>query len=130
MDRKIEKKKWTTQKILLIGFAALFWFFSFYLIFLRDKSSKMFIRLDQITIAKVEKGKFQEFIPVDGVVLPKTTIYIDAIMGGNVQEVFVEDGALLEKGDTILKLVNTNLELSYMEQETRIFEAINNLQNT
>ena len=73
---------------------------------------------------------FQEFIPVDGIVFPKTTIYIDAIMGGNVQELYVEDGAILQKGDKILKLVNTSLELSYMEQETRIFEAINNLQNS
>jgi HlyD family secretion protein len=78
----------------------------------------------------VKEELFQEFIPVDGIVFPKTTIYIDAIMGGNVQELYVEDGAILQKGDKILKLVNTSLELSYMEQETRIFEAINNLQNS
>ncbi len=130
MDRIIEKKKWTTTKIALIAGSALFLVFLVYLIFLRDKSSKVYIDRDQLTIATVMQDKFQEFIPVDGVVLPKTTIYIDAIMGGNVQEVYVEDGAILKKGDKILKLVNTNLELSYMEQETRIFEAINNLQNT
>ncbi|MDP3461734.1 MAG: HlyD family efflux transporter periplasmic adaptor subunit [Bacteroidales bacterium] len=130
MDRIIEKKKWTSTKIALIAGSALFLVFLVYLIFLRDKSSKVYIDRDQLTIATVMQDKFQEFIPVDGVVLPKTTIYIDAIMGGNVQEVYVEDGAILKKGDKILKLVNTNLELSYMEQETRIFEAINNLQNT
>jgi HlyD family secretion protein len=74
--------------------------------------------------------KFQEFIPVDGVVYPKTTIYIDAIQGGIVEEVFVEDGAILKKGDPILKLMNANMELSFMEQETRMYDAINNLQNT
>ena len=130
MDRKIEKSKWTTGRIASIAGALLFIFLLVYLIFLRDNSSKIYVSREQVTIVEVKADKFQEFIPLDGVVLPKTTIYIDAIMGGNVQEVYVEDGALLNKGDSILKLVNTNLELSYMEQETRIFEAINNLQNT
>jgi HlyD family secretion protein len=107
-----------------------FCFFVLYLLVFRDKSSKVYVNRDQVTITTVLNDKFQEFIPVDGVVLPRTTIFIDAIMGGNVQEIYVEDGAMLKKGDVILKLVNTNLELSYMEQETRIFEAINNLQNT
>jgi HlyD family secretion protein len=130
MDRKIEKKKWTISRIAIIAGIAVFAFFLVYIFFLRDNSSKIYVNLDQVTIAEVKADKFQEFIPIDGIVLPKTTIYIDAIMGGNVKEIFVEDGALLKKGDPILRLVNTNLELSYMEQETRIFEAINNLQNT
>lgn len=130
MDRKIEKKKWTPKRLVFIGLTGLFALFVLYLLIFRDKSSKIYVNRDQVTIATVSKDKFQEFIPVDGVVLPRTTIFIDAIMGGNVQEVYVEDGAMLKKGDVILKLVNTNLELSYMEQETRIFEAINNLQNT
>lgn len=130
MDRVIEKKKWSVGKITAIVAIVAFLFMVIYLIFLRDRSSKVYIERNQVTVAEVLNDKFQEFIPIDGVVLPKTTIYIDAIMGGNVQQVYVEDGAMLKKGDTILKLVNTDLELSYMEQETRIFEAINNLQNT
>lgn len=130
MDRKIEKKKWTISRIALLAGAIIFVGFVLYLVLLRDKSSKIYVDRNQLTIAEVKADKFQEFIPVDGIVLPKTTIYIDAIMGGNVNEIYVEDGALLRKGDPILRLVNTNLELSYMEQETRIYEAINNLQNT
>lgn len=130
MDRIIEKKKWTTGKIAMIAGISLFVLFIAYLLFFRDNSSRVYVNRDQVTIATVMQDKFQEFIPIDGVVNPKTTIYIDAIMGGNVQQKYVEDGAMLEKGDTIIRLVNTNLELSYMEQETRIFEAINNLQNT
>ena len=130
MDRKIQKKKWTISRIALLAGAIIFVGFVLYLLFLRDKSSKIYVDRNQLTIAEVKADKFQEFIPVDGIVLPKTTIYIDAIMGGNVNEIYVEDGALLRKGDPILRLVNTNLELSYMEQETRIYEAINNLQNT
>ncbi len=130
MDRIIEKKKWTTARIATIIGIGLFVLFIVWMFFLRDNSSRIYVSRDQVTIATVAQDKFQEFIPVDGVVHPKTTIYIDAIMGGNVQRKYVEDGAMLTKGDTILRLINTGLELSYMEQETRIFEAINNLQNT
>ena len=130
MDRVIEKKKWTTAKILQIAAIALFAFFLLYLLFFRDKSSRLYVDKSQVTIATVTEDKFQEFIPVDGVVYPKNTIYIDAVQGGFVEKVFVEDGAILHKGDTILKLANANMELSLMEQETRIFETVNNLENT
>ena len=126
----IEKKKWTTKKILNIVGISVFVIFIIWLLFFRDKSSKLYIDKSQISIASVLKDKFQEFIPIDGVVFPRNTIYIDAVQGGFVEKVYVEDGAWLEKGDTIMKLSNANMELSLMEQETRIFEAINNLQNT
>ncbi len=130
MDKVIEKKKWTTKKILNIAGISIFVIFILYLLFIRDKRSKLYVDKSQITVATVLADKFQEFIPVDGVVFPRNTIYIDAVQGGIVEKVYVEDGALLKKGDTILKLSNANMELSFMEQETRIYEAINNLQNT
>ncbi|MBN3035773.1 MAG: HlyD family efflux transporter periplasmic adaptor subunit [Bacteroidales bacterium] len=130
MDRVLEKKKWTVRKILNISAIGLFVLFLLYLLVFRDKSSRLYVDAAQITIATVEAEKFQEFIPVDGVVYPKNTVYIDAVQGGIVERVYVEDGEWLMKGDTILKLSNANMELSLMEQETRIYEAINNLQNT
>ena len=130
MDKVIEKKKWTTKKILNIAGISIFVIFILYLLFFRDKRSKLYVDKSQITIATVLTDKFQEFIPVDGVVFPRKTIYIDAVQGGFVEKVYVEDGAILQKGDTIMKLSNANVELRLMEQETRIFEAINNLQNT
>jgi HlyD family secretion protein len=130
MDRAIKKKKWTTKRILMIGAIALFLFFLIYLLFIRDKQSRLYVNSDQLSIATVLEDKFQEFIPVDGVVYPKNTVYIDAVQGGIVEAVYVEDGAILKKGDPILKLMNANMELSTMEQETRMLDAINNLQNT
>lgn len=130
MDRIIEKKKWTTKKIATIAAIALFALFIIYLLFIRDNKSRLYVERDQISLATVLSEKFQEFIPVDGVVLFKTTIYIDAVLGGNVEGIYVEDGAILQKGDSILKLANANMELSYMDQETRMYDAINNLQNS
>jgi HlyD family secretion protein len=130
MDRVIEKKKWTRNKIITISLISAFALFLVYLIFLRDKSSKLYVDRNQVTIATVKEDKFQEFIPVDGVVFPKNTFYIDAIQGGVVEAIYAEDGDVVNKGDTLLKLLNTAMELSYMEQETRMLAEINNLQNT
>jgi len=130
MDRAIKKKKWTGKRIVSIILICIFCFFLIYLLFIRDNQSRLYVNKSQITIAVVQKDKFQEFIPIDGVVLPKITVYIDAVQGGIVEKIYVEDGALLEEGDPILKLKNTNMELSYMDQETRMYDAINNLQNS
>lgn len=130
MDRVIEKKKWTTTKLLAIAGIFVFLVMLVWLLFIKDNSSRLYVDKNQLAIALVEKGRFQEFIPVDGVVLPRNTVYIDAVQGGIVEEVYVEDGAILKKGEPILKLANANMELSYMDQETRMYDAINNLSNT
>lgn len=48
-------------------------------------------------VSEVKKGTFQEFTPIDGVVMPITIIYLDAVQGGRVEELYVEDGAILQK---------------------------------
>ncbi|HNS16391.1 MAG TPA: HlyD family efflux transporter periplasmic adaptor subunit [Bacteroidales bacterium] len=130
MDRPLQKKKWTPARIIIILAGVAFAYLIIHLVFIRDTRSRMYVDPGQLSIVSVLRDKFQEFIPVDGIVYPKSTVYIDAVQGGVVEEVFVEDGALLKKGDPILKLSNPNMELSFMETETRIVEAINNLQNS
>jgi len=130
MDKIIEKKKWTPRKIATIVLSALFLLFILYLLFFRDRQSRLYVNAGQLSIAEVQLDRFQEFIPVDGVVHPKTTIYLDAVQGGTVEQIYVDDGADLNRGDTILKLLNIDMELRYMDQETRMYDAINNLQNS
>lgn len=130
MDRIIEKKRWTAKKIITIAIIAAISFLIIYLLFIRDKSSRLYVDANQLTVTNVMEDKFQEFIPIDGVVFPKTTFYIDAIQGGVVEAIYAEDGDMVSKGDTLLKLLNTAMELSYMEQETRMLAEMNNLQNT
>jgi HlyD family secretion protein len=130
MDRPIQKKRWTTKRIIVIIIGTAFFYLIIHLLFIRDKQTRLYVDSDQLSIATVKLDKFQEFIPVDGIVYPKNTVYIDAVQGGVVDQVFVEDGAILTKGDPILKLTNSNMELSFMETETRVVEAINNLQNS
>jgi HlyD family secretion protein len=130
MDRIITKKKWTVRKIASYSAAALFAFFIIYLLFLRDKTSRVYIDASRLTIAEVRLEPFQEFIPVDGVVQPIRTVFIDAVQGGRVEAIYVTDGKVLKAGDSILRLSNPNMELDYMNRETQMYEVINNLQNT
>ena len=128
MDRVIEKKKWTSKKIAAIAGISVIVLLVFFSWYLTSGKSKLNVDTERITISEVKKGAFQEFIPVNGIVLPLTTIYLDAIEGGRVEEKFVEDGATLKKGDPILKLSNTDLELSLANQETSVFNLLTQMQ--
>ncbi len=101
-----------------------------YLLFFRDTSSRLYVDMDKMSISTVEQGQFQEFIPADGVVQPIVSIYLDAVFGGRVEEVYVRDGAQLEEGDKILRLSNTQMELNYMQQENTALEVLDRWQNT
>jgi HlyD family secretion protein len=124
MDRAIAKKKWSTKRIFTIaGIAALVTLIagSYYM---TSGKSRLNVDTERITITEIKKGTFQEFIPVNGVVLPITTIYLDAEEGGRVEERYVEDGAMMKKGQAIMRLSNTDLELSLANQETQVFNVL------
>ena len=130
MDRVIAKKKWNQKRILtILGVAALVILISASVFFASGKS-RLNVAVERITISEVRKNTFQEFIPVNGTVMPIATIYLDALEGGRVEEKFIEDGAVLEKGQPILRLSNTDLELSLANQETAVFQVLTQMQNT
>ena len=97
-------------------------------IYFTSGGSKLNVEAERITISEVKKGTFQEFIPVPGIVLPQTTIYLDAVEGGRVEEKFVEDGAMVKKGQPILRLSNTDLELSLVNQQTSVYNLLTQMQ--
>ncbi len=128
MDRKIEKKKWGSKRILTIaGIVGLIVLITGSIYFTSGKS-KLNVDTERINISEVKKGVFQEFIPVNGVVLPLTTIYLDAVEGGRVEEKLVEDGAMVTKDQAILRLSNTDLELSLVNQQTSVYNLLTQMQ--
>jgi HlyD family secretion protein len=128
MDRAIEKKRWTTRNIITMLFATSVVLLIAGSIYFTSGGSKLNVNTQRIIISEVQKGPFREFIPVNGIVLPVTTIYLDAIEGGRVEEIFVEDGAVMKKGEAILRLTNTDLELSLANQETAVFNLLTQMQ--
>jgi len=129
VDRKIEKSRWNTKRLLTIaGITALVSLIVFVAITGLTGKSKYNVPVDRITISEITKGPFSEFIPVNGDVMPKITIYLDAVQGGRVQERFVEDGARLHKGDPIVKLSNTDVEMALANNETNLYNLQTQMQ--
>ena len=128
MDRVIEKKKWNSKRILTIGGIAALVVLIAGSIYFTSGKSKLNVETERLTISELKQGAFQEFTPVNGVVLPLTTIYLDAAEGGRVEEKLVEDGAMVKKGQPILRMSNTDLELSLVNQETSVFNLLTQMQ--
>lgn len=131
MDRVIEKKyKWLTKKTIWIAVIALVIVVALFNIVFGDKSSKLNIETDKITIETITEDDFKDYIAVIGTVEPLKTIYLDAIEGGRVEEIIIDEGNMVKKGDVILRLSNTNLILEISNNEAAVSRAVNEFQNT
>jgi len=128
VDRIITKKKWNRKRILTVtGIAAVLILIVLSILYTTGKS-KLNVDAERITISEVKQGTFQEFIPVNGIVLPITTIYLDAIEGGRVEDRYVDDGAMMKKGEPILRLSNTDLQLSLLSQQSNVYNTLTQMQ--
>lgn len=128
MDRIIEKKKWTKKKLMMLSSIVLF--IGFIIFILSDVVGKSKLNVDEerLVVAVAKQDQFREFIPVTGIVQPISTIYLDLQEGGRVEEIFVEDGTIMTKGQPILKLSNTDLELNLVNQETSVYNLLTQMQ--
>ena len=133
MDKIIEKKHGIalafTIKALPYWFGALLLSLIIYLL-VRDNTSTMRINPDTLTIATVTKGDFNDYIRLNGQVLPMTTIQISPQEGGVVQKIIVEEGTQVKAGDPILLLSNDNLDLQILNSEAELAEKENILRHT
>ena len=128
MDRVVAKKKWGKKRILTIAAVLGIVSLAFASYYFTSGKSRLNVDTERITISEVKSGPFQETIPVNGVVLPITSIYLDAVEGGRVEEKYVDDGAVMKKGEPILRLSNTDLELSLVNQETSVYNLLTQMQ--
>ena len=133
MDKIIEKKHGIalafTIKALPYWFGAVLLSLIIYLL-VRDNTSTMRINPDTLTISTVTKGDFNDYIRLNGQVLPMTTIQISPQEGGVVQKIIVEEGTQVKAGDPILLLSNDNLDLQILNSEAELAEKENILRNT
>lgn len=125
MDTVISRKNNKKKKLLLIIPIILI---LGYLIFAAFTKKKTFnVKRAEITINSVESDYFEDFILFEAKVTPLNSMLVNVIEGGSVQEIYVENGAMVIKGQPLVRLYNPNTELTYMQQETSIIEQINNL---
>ena len=128
MDRVIERKR-IDPRILIAGGAAallliilIFWLFA-------PRSDSVSVTRDRLTIAPVERGVFEDFLPLRARVTPLVTVYLDAVEGGQVQKKLVEDGAQVDQGQLLAVLSNAELQLSTLEKQAEVEQQLNNMRS-
>ena len=128
MDRVVVRKR-INKKILVGGAVAaalllilLFWMFA-------PRSDSMSVTRDRLSIATVQSGTFDDFLPLRGRVTPLVTVYLDAVEGGRVDQKLVEDGAHVSQGQPLAVLSNAELQLSTLEKQAEVEQQLNNMRS-
>ncbi len=129
MDRKVAAKSNTLKKLASLMLPVIIAAYLIYTFVLSPAGQSLTVNEDRIVISPVTTGTFEDFIPVRGRVTPAKTLYLDAIEGGRVERILVEDGARLTTGDLIVELSNATLQLSVLGNETRVAEQLNNMRS-
>lgn len=130
MDIQLEKKRGIQKKHWpYIAGGALFLIFALWLIF-GDFTRSVRVNKEELTIAEVKRGKFDDFVRVDGQVHPISVVHISPEEGGIVLEKRIEEGAHVHKGDVLVVLANSNLDLEILNAESELAEKQNILRNT
>lgn len=96
----------------------------------RDSATSYTLDGQRIRTSTVETGVYDDYIPLRATVAPERTVFLDAIEGGRVERILVEDGTYVEEGQPILELSNTSLQLDVIAREAEVSEQLNNLRNT
>ncbi len=128
MDRKIERA--TRKPLFVIGGIAGATLLVILVWASRDSSTSYTLDGQRIRTSIVETGVYEDYIPLRATVEPERTVYLDAIEGGRVENILVEDGTYVEEGQPILELSNTSLQLDVIAREAEVSEQLNNLRNT
>ena len=125
MDRRIERKTPLVRKMAYGAAGLALLLFAWWLIDALLGGRSLSINSQRIIVSDVTVGTFEDFIPLRGRLVPRSTVYLDAVEGGRVEQVLVEDGALVEAGDPIVVLSNTNLQLEVLGREAAVTEQLN-----
>lgn len=133
MDVKIEKKKgikgikpayWVYAGLGVVAIVLIIWLLT------SDIATTYKVDREGINIAEVKSQKFDDYVRVDGRVEPIRTVQISPEEGGIVMEMVVEEGSQVRKGDVIIRLSNSNLDLQILNAEAELAEKQNILRNT
>lgn len=130
MDTLIEKKKGLKRKHIPYIIAGLLLTLAAGWLFFGNQTRRVRVDRSTLNIQPVVKGLFNDYMRVNGQVLPIRTVQLSATEGGMVAEKIVEEGATVEQGEVIVRLTNPMLNLSILDSEAQLAEKQNFLRNT
>ena len=127
MDRVVQRRM-TLQRKLAIGAGGLgVLLFAWWVLDTIAGGRSLSVNSQRVVVSAVTVGTFEDFVPLRGRLVSKSTVYLDAIEGGRVERILVEDGTLVEAGDPIVVLSNTNLQLEVLGRDAAVTEQLNNM---
>ena len=128
MDRVVERRGLSNQvKIGLAAAGILLVVLLFY--FMAPGANSQTVEASRITVSTVERGRFDDFLPLRARVEPLVTVYLDAVEGGRVEQVMVEDGASVQQGQLLAVLSNSDLQLNVLARRTEVTQQINSMRS-
>jgi HlyD family secretion protein len=130
MDQRIERRLVTPLRVAItVGVVSLV-ALTVYAYLEYGLTRTLTVGAERVTVSAVAYDTFREYIPVTGNVVPRTTVYLDAIEGGQITAVHVEEGALVTAGQPLVTFKNSNLELQVIGTEAQLTEQLNYLSTT
>jgi HlyD family secretion protein len=130
MDRVVEQGFCQRYRNRIIAAGVLFALLVAWLVWRPEGGRVLKIQNERLTVSTVSAGKYEDFIPIRGQVAPLKTVFLDAIEGGRVEAIHIEDGAEVKAGDLLIELSNTQLQLDVIAREAEVTEQQTNLRNT
>jgi HlyD family secretion protein len=128
MDRVVETKG--LSKSVKIGIAAALALVAIVLFYLfAPTSNSQTVAAERLTVSTVERGRFDDFLPLRARVTPLVSVYLDAVEGGRVEKVLVEDGAMVQQGQLLAVLSNSDLQLNLLARQTEVTQQINSMRS-
>ncbi|MGN1256581.1 MAG: efflux RND transporter periplasmic adaptor subunit [Bacteroidaceae bacterium] len=130
MDRIIEKKRGLRLRHVpyVVGGALLFILILWAV--MGSHLNTLNVDARDVTIVKVSQGEFKDYVRLNGTVVPIQVVHISPEEGGIVTERVAEEGQRVRKGDVIIRLSNSNLDLQILNAEAELAEKQNLLRNT
>ena len=130
MDRIIEKKRGLQKKHIPYIAGGIFVLIVLLWILFGNHQSTLQVDEEDITISNVTQGEFKDYVRLNGTVIPIQVVRISPEEGGIVMEKVAEEGQKVKKGDVIIRLSNSNLDLQILNAEAELAEKQNLLRNT
>jgi HlyD family secretion protein len=87
------------------------------------------VAADRLTVSTVAKGRFDDFLPLRARVTPLVTVYLDAIEGGRVEKVLVEDGAMVRQGQLLAVMSNSDLQINLLARQSDVSREVNSMRS-
>lgn len=128
MDRAVERKGLSRNVKIGIGAGAIALLLILFYWFAPSANSQT-IEASRVTVSTVSRGRFDDFLPLRARVEPLLTVYLDAVEGGRVERILVEDGAMVQQGQLLAILSNSDLQLNVLARQTEVTQQINNMRS-